>query len=86
MTWNFDVEAMPRGHWTETERKVGNAVKTVLVFHPAWLWLATDKNDVFRGHWTEKGDRIAGATKETRIVAWQHFVRPIHPNLLEASQ
>lgn len=87
--WNFDISTAPRGRMEAVEGMrlyAGNQIEYVREHHiPEPIWAATRGGEVIKTHWIppkgKDGGRWVNLASNEEPIAWQPFVKPVHPNL-----
>lgn len=86
MSWNFDVENVPKGHYEYVERRIGKNEVTLPIWKPVRVIVATACGTVTLSQWlpsvklengSEEGGRWEMLSKKDTIIAWQPW--PEHP-------
>jgi len=84
MTWNFDINAAPRGQTITSTRKVGKNTNEITDFVPDHVWLATKCGKVIHSRWIPQSGKTPGrwsglATTGEQPLAWQPYIVPEYP-------
>ena len=71
MTWNYDMDAAPRGEFRKEIRKVGKVDAEVETFHPVVIIVGGKCKTVTPSQWVPKRGAWSMFTKEVPPIAWQ---------------